>query len=261
MSAYRLSDDKKITATALSDIYKETLGNVEKREEGFYRKKQTFMLNAVSNPKVYNPTSPDEILTAMEDIERYLRVVEFPDVLTKAALAHYQFEAIHPFELYNGIVGRILLFMVLRSVGLEAPRFMSLSEVLYDNKNDYFYIISSTQRSGGYMRLIKFLIRGIYEAASRAIVRIDEYERTIVRDEVAIQSQKISTKHNLEVYNYFRRRLVSKIKPIAEDLGVSFNTVSKSIDALIGVGVLRAEGDQSRHRYFLYNDVLEIFIK
>jgi Fic family protein len=217
------------------------------------------MLKGVSNLKIYNPTAPDEIFPTMTDIATYLSKNELTDVLCKTALAHYQFETIHPFEHYNGIVGRILITMTLNSLVLSVPWIITLSEFLYKNKNDYFDIISSTQHSGGYIRWIKFLLLCIQQAASQAIIRLDKYEKIIKRDEAIIISKEIFTKNDVRVFNYFKRHLVSKIKPISEELDVSFNTVSKSVNALLEIGILRMENDQSRHRIFQYNDALDIF--
>lgn len=77
------------------------------------RNTQTFLQRAISNLKTYNPTAPEDVLPSLADISAYLYDSE-DDPLIQAALVHYQFEMIHPFEKYNGIVGRILIFMVLK---------------------------------------------------------------------------------------------------------------------------------------------------
>jgi Fic family protein len=61
-------------------------------------------LGARTNLKSYNPTAPDAVLPALADISAYLYNDKDTDPLIKAALVHYQFEMIHPFEQYNGIV-------------------------------------------------------------------------------------------------------------------------------------------------------------
>ena len=258
-SAYKYSNGKAVTPSILSDLCKIALHGTETVEKISMRKKQIFMLNGVSNQKVYNPTAPEEIQPSMADISSFLSNTELTDALVKAALAHYQFETIHPFERYNGIVGRILISTILGSSVLSVPWIISISEFLYKNKNDYFDIISSTQHSGGYIRWIKFLLLGIRQAANQAIIRFDKYEKFIERDEALITSNKVFTKNDVRVYNYFKRHLVSKIKPISEELAISFNTASKSVISLSDIGILRMENKQSRHRHFRYSDVFDIF--
>ncbi len=113
------------------------------------RDHQTFWLGAKTNLKGYNPTAPDAVLPALADISAYLYNDHNTDLLIKAALVHYQFEMIHPFERYNGIVGRILVPIILRDVIGGARHLICLSEYLYHNKNEYFDLLRTTQYSGG----------------------------------------------------------------------------------------------------------------
>lgn len=83
----------------------------------------------------------------MIDIGRYAEL-DGIDVLIKAAMCHYQFEMIHPYELYNGIVGRLFVYKMLYSAGLSGIRFLSLSECLYNHKAEYFEKLGQTQKSG-----------------------------------------------------------------------------------------------------------------
>ena len=76
-SAYKYSDGKAISMPVVSSIFEIALSGVDKGEYVSFRKKQTFMLRAVSNLKVYNPTSPDDILPAIKDIMAYLRKIDF----------------------------------------------------------------------------------------------------------------------------------------------------------------------------------------
>lgn len=73
----------------------------------------------------------------LADISAYLYNDQNTDPLIKAALVHYQFEMIHPFERYNGIVGRIIVPIMLSDVAREAKLLICLSEYLYHNKNEY----------------------------------------------------------------------------------------------------------------------------
>ncbi len=118
-----------------------------------------------TNLKSYNPIAPDAVLPALADISAYLYNDKDTDPLIKAALVHYQFEMIHPFEQYNGIVGRIIVQMALRDIANEPLSLICLSEYLYHNKNEYFDLLQTTQYSGGYIRWIKFFVDAVGKAA------------------------------------------------------------------------------------------------
>lgn len=182
---------------------------------------------------------------------------EKTDVLVKDALAHYQFEMIHPYECYNGVVGRIMIPMIMQKHGIEAASLMGLSEYLYYNTNDYFEILRTTQYSAGYIALIKFFVCGIYEAAKTANERIEKMLRIITDDEMEITTLGPSTKRLLMIYNYFKAHVFSQIKIVSNDLGISFNTVAKSVKQLCELGILQLESNQSRHRVFVYERLLD----
>lgn len=178
---------------------------------------------------------------------------EKTDVLAKASLTHYQFEMVHPYECYNGVVGRIMIPMIMQKHGIEAASLVGLSEFLYYNKNGYFDILRTTQYSAGYIALVKFFVRGIYEAAKTANARIERMLRTITDDEMKITVLSSSAKRLLIVYNYFKAHVFSQIKVVSDDLGISFNTVAKSVNKLCELGILQLESNQSRHRIFVYS--------
>ena len=166
--AYKMSENKKITAPNLSKLCGIALYGNGTSDSVNIRDRQTFLSNVRTNLKSYNPTAPDAVLPALVDIAAYLYNDKTTDSLIQAALVHYQFEMIHPFEQYNGIVGRILAPMVLSNTIGESLPMLSLSEYLYRNKNEYFDLLTTTQYSSGYIRRIKFIVNAIGEMAKQS---------------------------------------------------------------------------------------------
>ena len=117
--------------------------------------------------KGYNPTAPDAVLS-LAYFCIYLYNDHNTDPLIKAALVHYQFEMIHPFERYNGIVRTNPCANGSARCFGDARQLICLSECLYHNKNEYFDLLRSTQYSGGYIRWIKFFVNAV-DKSSKAI--------------------------------------------------------------------------------------------
>lgn len=163
--AYKAAKSMEVAAPDLSRICGIALNGESENNPIDVRDHQTFWLGAKTNLKGYNPTAPDAVLPALVDISAYLYNDHNTDPLIKAALVHYQFEMIHPFERYNGIVGRILVPMVLRDTIGEAMLLICLSEYLYHNKNEYFDLLRTTLYSGGYVRWIKFFVNAVGQVA------------------------------------------------------------------------------------------------
>ncbi len=216
------------------------------------RDKQTFLFGIRTNLKAYNPTAPDAILQALADISAYLYNEKDTDPLIKAALVHYQFEMIHPFEQYNGIVGRIVIPMVLRDIIRDALPLMCLSEYMYHNKNEYFDLLRTTQYSGGYIRWIKFLVKAIGETAKQSAESLIQYEDTTTKDEeLLINTGKIS-RSTFIVYEYFKRFPITNIPYASKGTGLSFNSTAKAIDLLQEQGILVQMNSKERNRIWEY---------
>lgn len=156
--AYKLARDTTISAPDLCKLCGIALYGDAADETVGVRDKQTFLLGVRTNLKTYNSTAPDAVLQALAGISAYLYNDKDTDPLIKAALVHYQFEVIHPFEQYNGIVGRIIVPMALRNTIDEALQLICVSEYLYYNKNSYFDLLRTTQYSVDIFGGLSFLL-------------------------------------------------------------------------------------------------------
>jgi len=258
MSAFEFALNETVHNISLSKVCSIALYGYESGQSIREREKAIFLGRFVSNLKEYNPIAPERILPAIADITAFLQNNDKIDVLIRAALAHYQFEMIHPYEYYNGIVGRIMIPMILRAYsGIKAASFIGVSEYLYLCKNDYFEILRSTQYSGGYIALIKFFVRAVYESAKTANTRIEHILRIFADDEERISAAHASNKVLPMVYDSFKSRIYSQVRMVSNDLGISFNTATKSINILCELNILQMENIQARHRVFVYNRFLE----
>lgn len=217
VSAYKSAVDMQFAAQEYSKICSIALYGDKSEQQIGIRNTQTFLQPAISNLKIYNPTAPEDVLPSLADISAYLYDSE-DDPLIQAALVHYQFEMIHPFEKFNGIVGRILIFMVLKKIADKALSGMCPSEHLFFNKNEYFDILSSTQYSGGYVRWIKYFIRIINEAAQTSVDLLKKYEETIKLDEEKLRAKVPKIKSFWSVYEYLKVSPVTSIPITAEYL-------------------------------------------
>lgn len=259
VSAYKEAANMQFAAQDYSRLCSIALyGNRIEQQIGI-RDTQTFLQRAVSNLKTYNPTAPEAVLPALADIAAYLYDCE-DDPLVQAALVHYQFEMIHPFEKYNGTVGRILPLMVLQnSMGKALPA-LCLSECLYFNKNEYFDMLRTTQYSGGYVRWIKFFIRILNEAAQNSVLLLQKYESIIEIGEKRVRMEIPQTKSVGNVYEFLKAFPVSSISIAATHINLSYNSASKAFAALQKIGLIVQETNSIRNRIWEYSDLRSCLI-
>ncbi|MEA4947160.1 MAG: Fic family protein [Oscillospiraceae bacterium] len=252
MSAYKEANGVQFAAQDYGRLCSVALyGSNEEQKTGI-RDTQIFMQRAISNLKTYNPTAPEDVLPALADISAYHYDCK-DDPLIQAALVHYQFEMIHPFERYNGIVGRILPFMVLQKAAGKALPAPCLSEYLYSNKNEYFDILRTTQYSGGYVRWIKFFLRAIDEAAKSSVSQLQQFEESIKSDEEMLSIAITPGKSLRTVYNYLKEFPITGI-PAAERLtNLSYNSVLKALLFLQEAGIITQKNNVVRNRIWQYS--------
>lgn len=249
--AYKNAINMEVVAPALSRICGISLyGNSEENLIDV-RDHQTFWLGAKTNLKGYNPTAPDAVLPALADISAYLYNDNNTDPLIRAALAHYQFEMIHPFERYNGIVGRIMVPMMLRDVMQEGALLICLSEYLYHNKNMYFDLLRSTQYSGGYIRWIKFFVNAVGQAAKQSADILLRYEQHIATDWENLVAVGNLPKSVFAVYEYLKRYPIISSPSAAKSIGLSFNSISKALRTLQEHSIVVQIGDNERNRIWV----------
>lgn len=250
--AYTYALNNPFNKYGLSIVYNDILNDTEVEELYSFRQEPRIWYKSFTSSMVYNPTDPSEIPELYEDMVDFLYSNEIVDSLAKSAVLHYQFEMIKPFSSYNGFLGRLLLTMIPHQSGFNAITYIAFSEYLFEHKEDYFKILSSTQVAGDYLSLIKYMVRGMLSASERCIGRIKKLEEIMQKDEMKIINSKEQIKGIFEVYTYFKQYLISDIKSISKDLELSYNTVSKCVDLLIKLKILNIETVQSRHRKFIY---------
>ena len=250
--AFKAAKSMEVAAPDLSRICGIALNGESEDNSIDVRDHQTFWLGAKTNLKGYNPTAPDAVLPALADISAYLYNDHNTDPLIKAALVHYQFEMIHPFERYNGIIGRILMSMILHDVVEEARPLICLSEYLYHNKNEYFDLLRTTQYSGGYIRWIKFFVNAIGQAAKQSAEQLIQYEQAITEAEDRLMHIGGQPKSVYSVFKYLRRFPITTVSSAAKHTGLSFNSVSKAMHFLQEHKFVTQIGDGERNRMWEY---------
>jgi Fic family protein len=256
-TAYRYAMNRTTQKLSYTTIFKHALYGNDPERRVTIRAKPIFLTQSSSNYRQYNPTAPHKIQPALIDISDYIKSSN-TDALIKAAMCHYQFEMIHPYECYNGVVGRILPYHILNNAELNGVRFCSLSASLYRHKAEYFNKLESTQKHGNYAEWISFFIHIIKEAAQRGIEFIQYYNTLSKNDKERILARHQNrADHTLAVYQHFKRNIASSIGNTSKELQLSFPTVSRSVVILQELEILTQITDKARNRVFAHAGLME----
>lgn len=228
---------------------------------GEFRRTQNWIGGSRPGTARYVPPPAHEVLPAMGALEKFLHndPVQTP-ILVKAALAHAQFETIHPFLDGNGRVGRLLITLLLcaeRRV-LRRP-LLYLSLYLKSNRDEYYDSLQRIRTEGAWEDWLSFFLEGVIEVAASAtdttqrIVHLVESDRSKIHHRLGRASGSASRLHEIAV-----RDIVFSIPPASRRLGLSEVTVGKAAGHLEKLGILREITGRPRNRLYSYQGYLDL---
>lgn len=209
----------------------------------------------------YIPPTPEDMIKAMSDLEKYINSDDGLDVLIRAALIHYQFETIHPFLDGNGRVGRLLITLFLMEKGALTTPALYISYFLKKNRIEYYDRLTEVRRRGDYEQWIKFFLQAVSESAEDAILTIDQLTALHNKNLELIKKLGRVANNTTRVFEYLETNPIIDIQKTSKALGMSFNTVSGIVKRLTDIGILVQETNASRNRTFAYEDYLTILRK
>lgn len=209
----------------------------------------------------YIPPSPEDMIEAMSDLEKYMNSDDDLDALIRAALIHYQFETIHPFLDGNGRVGRLLITLFLMEKKVLTTPALYISYFLKKNRVEYYDRMTEVRAKGNYEQWVKFFLQALLESAEDAVETIDELIALHDANVERISAMGRASKNAMLVFQYLETNPIIEIKKTAEAIGISFNTVSSVVTRLVNAGILVQTTNTTRNRTFAYEAYLEILRK
>jgi len=214
---------------------------IENSDAGVRRVPGTVLMNDRTKEVVYTPpTSYDEIMLFMTNLENYINQDDEIDDLVKLAIIHYQFESIHPFYDGNGRTGRIIniLYLVLKGL-LDSP-ILYLSKYINKNKQQYYTNLQSVRDKNDWESLIIYLLKGIEETSINTLDVMKDIVKLIDTIKLEIK-EKLPKIYSKELVDVLFHEFYTKISYVEKGLGVSRKTASTYLIELEKVGVLVSE--------------------
>ena len=197
---------------------------------------------------VFVPPPPQEMGVALSDLERFLHERDLP-LLVQLALAHYQFEVIHPFLDGNGRIGRLLIPLMLVLRGALPEPLLYLSAYFEQHRSEYYDHLLLTSQRGDLMPWLGFFLYGVRRQARDAeerTVRLVELQHKM-RSELLEEGRPNSVVRLAE--HLFSTPIVTAAR--AESLlGVTRPTAHSAIDALVERGDLHEVTGRERGRIY-----------
>lgn len=241
------------------ELHDKLLAGVRGQEAtpGRFRKTQNWIGKPGSTPGTasFIPPPPDDVEPCLAQWEKFLHESTLPPLVT-IALAHYQFEAIHPFLDGNGRVGRLLitLFLIEREI-LPTP-LLYLSAFFEAARRDYYDGLRGVSERGAWNDWLEYFLLGVARMSEDALSRAARMNGKLSEWQKKIAGE--STNAPLRVLELLASNPFITAKGASDKLGVAFTTAQRAIERLRRLRIVEQSGEGKRDRVYCAKALLDI---
>jgi Fic family protein len=227
------------------------------KSPGEFRRSQNWIGGTRPGNAHFVPPPPHQVQDCMAALERFLHDEGTPSpTLITAALAHVQFETIHPFLDGTGRIGRLLIAFVLHHGGVLAKPLLYLSLYFKQHRAEYYRRIDLVHVQGDWEAWLDFFLEGVEKTATNAVQTAQRLAALFEQDRDRVQSLGRAMASTLRVLDALCQRPVITVNEAARRAGVTFPTATKGINALLELGIVRELTGQRRNRVFMYDQYI-----
>jgi Fic family protein len=227
---------------------------------GQYRREQNQIANLASRESLFTPPIASDIPALISNWENYVNATdESIDPLIRAAIAHYQFEAIHPFRDGNGRTGRILMVLQLIQSGLLQFPVLYISGYINQHRSEYYRRLLAVTTDGKWHEFIEYMLTGFYDKARETREDLTKITRLLdeVKERVKVENKKIYSAELVEAL--FTYPVITPTK-LASQLSKHYTTTSKYLVQLTEMGILK-EAVVGKYHLFANHKLLKVLSK
>ncbi|MEM6455749.1 MAG: Fic family protein [Acidobacteriota bacterium] len=235
-------------------------GRGRNSDAGRFRRVPVWLGGTQPQNAVFVPPSAPDIAPCIADLERFLHdEPSATPTLLKAAMAHVQFETIHPFLDGNGRLGRLLITLILCAEGALVEPILFLSLHFKQNRSAYYDGLQRVRAEGDWEGWVRFFLQGVVETARSGVDTtrriLDQFERDRQTIEVTLDRAAASA---LQVHRAFQHRPLRSVRDLMQVTGRTAPTVSRIIKQLVDLGMLDELTGNQRYRRYVYRPYLDI---
>ncbi len=244
----------------IREIHASLMNNVRggDKSPGVFRKTQNWIGGEEPAKARFVPPPPEELTPCLDVFEKFLHdeTIQMPSLI-RAALAHVQFETIHPFLDGNGRLGRLLISFILYTEGMMSEPLLYLSLYFKTNRQAYYDHLQAVRKTGDWESWIKFFLTGVIETATIAIDTVKETLLVFESDRKKIE-QGGKTAGVLAIYTYLQKQPITSARRVCKATELSHPTVMRSFKVLTDLGIVSETTGRQRNKQFVYTQYLEI---
>ena len=249
----RLKDGFPLSLRLIREIHGELLakGRGSLKSPGEFRKSQNWIGGTRPGNAAFVPPPPEEAIKCLNDLELFLHNEETP-VLIKAALAHVQFETIHPFLDGNGRVGRLLITLLLCAGKVLKQPLLYLSYYFKLHRRYYYELLNDIRNEGDWERWLDFFAEAVITTATQSLEIIMALDKQVREDREKILSIGKGSKSATLIHQAMLRHPIASTLKLKEETGLADATINASLRKLQELCIVEETTGQKRNRLFCY---------
>ena len=261
-SAIKELETLPISNRLIKNIHAILLNSVrgEAKQPGEFRKSQNWIGGASLTTAYFIPPHHNEVNELMSDLEKFLHNEEiFVPHLIKIAIAHYQFETIHPFLDGNGRVGRLMITLYLMENDLLSRPALYLSDYLEKNRDTYYRHLTEIREKNEIIPWIKFFLKGVIltaENAKNTFIKIIELQKEM---EIRLRSFGSRAEKINSIINAFYENPILSVKDIVIKTGIPDKTTRNLLELMREDNLIKEMTGYERNKLFIFEKYFNLF--
>lgn len=234
-------------------------GRGANKAPGDFRRSQNWLGGSRPGNAAFVPPPPERLMECLGPFEHFLHDEPEPmPSLIKAALAHVQFETIHPFLDGNGRLGRMLITLLLCNDSVLSQPSLYLSLYFKVHRSEYYNHLQRVRTESDWEGWLQFFLTGVTETATEATDAAQKLWVLFDADRQRIQAQGKISGTALRVQELLQQRPIISIAAACKTLELTHPPVNKSLRKLEEMGIVREITGRQRNRMYLYSAYMDI---
>lgn len=232
------------------------------KQPGELRKSQNWIGGIKPSKAVFIPPPPQEVPKLLTNLEQFIHreSSELPKLVI-IALAHAQFETIHPFLDGNGRIGRLLIAALLEHFELLPEPLMYLSSFLKEHQAEYYRLLNKIRSDGDWESWVSFFLEGVTVSANEAEKNIVDLATRVFLDRKKLLAYPNLTPVSLKLFDLLPMMPRFTIEHIKKELGTTFPTASAATKTLESLGIIVEVTGNHRNRSYSYQSYIDLLSK
>lgn len=226
---------------------------------GKFKTSQNF-IGGIGKDATFTPAAPEDLPGLLGNLERYINEPQDMPRVIQTAVAHYQFETIHPFGDGNGRVGRLVILLHLIQLGLLSDPLIYPSVYFERNRIQYYEALQGVRDKGSWNAFLTYFLTGLIVQSKETIhftqtcLSLQDSMKALIKG----VSRQASVSRVLE--QFFKSPALSIAEIVAES-GMSHNTAQSAIDVLRKAGLVIEISGQRKRRIYLCQPIHALIFK